>query len=211
MNLVAFNPETELDSFFDTDSYFGFPRVHAEHSSVLPKVNIVEKEEGGITQKIGAYQVKHQGSEITFIDTPGHEAFSSMRVSGTSVTDIVILVVAADDGLMPQTIESINHAKNANVPIIIAINKCDLEGADVDKVKGQLTEHELIVEDYGGEVLSVEVSALKGDGINELLESISLLSEISELESNSALSGPVGRDGYDDRELPVDVPAFWAP
>ena len=112
-----------------------------------------------------------------------------MRVSGTSVTDIVILVVAADDGLMPQTIESINHAKNANVPIIIAINKCDLEGADVDKVKGQLTEHDLIVEDYGGEVLSVEVSAIKGEGINELLESISLLSEISELESNSNLSG----------------------
>jgi len=167
---------------------------HVDHGKTtlldaIRKTNIVEKEEGGITQKIGAYQVKHQGSEITFIDTPGHEAFSSMRVSGTSVTDIVILVVAADDGLMPQTIESINHAKNANVPIIIAINKCDLEGADVDKVKGQLTEHDLIVEDYGGEVLSVEVSAIKGEGINELLESISLLSEISELESNSNLSG----------------------
>jgi translation initiation factor IF-2 len=167
---------------------------HVDHGKTtlldaIRKTNDVEKEEGGITQKIGAYQVKHNKSEITFIDTPGHEAFSSMRISGTSVTDIVILVVAADDGLMPQTIESINHAKNAKVPIIIAVNKCDLEGADVDKVKGQLTEHELIVEDYGGEVLCVEVSALKGEGIDGLLESISLLSEISELESNSNLSG----------------------
>ncbi|MEC7838341.1 MAG: translation initiation factor IF-2 [Chloroflexota bacterium] len=167
---------------------------HVDHGKTtlldaIRKTKEVEKEEGGITQKIGAYQVKHKSSEITFIDTPGHEAFSSMRVSGTSVTDIVILVVAADDGLMPQTIESINHAKNANVPIIVAVNKCDLEGADIDKVKGQLTEHEIIVEDYGGEVLCVEVSALKGEGIDELLESISLLSEISELDSNSNLSG----------------------
>ncbi|MBK90157.1 MAG: translation initiation factor IF-2 [Chloroflexi bacterium] len=167
---------------------------HVDHGKTtlldaIRKTNDVEKEEGGITQKIGAYQVRHKKSEITFIDTPGHEAFSSMRISGTSVTDIVILVVAADDGLMPQTIESINHAKNAKVPIIVAVNKCDLEGADVDKVKGQLTEHELIVEDYGGEVLCVEVSALKGEGIDGLLESISLLSEISELDSNSNLSG----------------------
>jgi len=167
---------------------------HVDHGKTtlldaIRKTNDVEKEEGGITQKIGAYQVRYKKSEITFIDTPGHEAFSSMRISGTSVTDIVILVVAADDGLMPQTIESINHAKNAKVPIIVAVNKCDLEGADVDKVKGQLTEHELIVEDYGGEVLCVEVSALKGEGIDGLLESISLLSEISELDSNSNLSG----------------------
>ena len=167
---------------------------HVDHGKTtlldsIRKTNVVDGEYGGITQKIGAYQVNHNGSEMTFIDTPGHEAFSSMRVSGTSVTDIVVLVVAADDGLMPQTIESINHAKNANVPMIVAINKCDLEGADIDKVKSQLTEHEIIVEDYGGEVLSVQVSALKGEGIDELLESITLLSEINELQSNTKNSG----------------------
>ena len=167
---------------------------HVDHGKTtlldsIRKTKVVDGEYGGITQKIGAYQVNHNGSEMTFIDTPGHEAFSSMRVSGTSVTDIVVLVVAADDGLMPQTIESINHAKNANVPMIVAINKCDLEGADIDKVKSQLTEHEIIVEDFGGEVLSVQVSALKGEGIDELLESITLLSEINELKSNSKNSG----------------------
>ena len=167
---------------------------HVDHGKTtlldsIRKTNVVDGEYGGITQKIGAYQVNHNGSEMTFIDTPGHEALSSMRVSGTSVTDIVVLVVAADDGLMPQTIESINHAKNANVPMIVAINKCDLEGADIDKVKSQLTEHEIIVEDYGGEVLSVQVSALKGEGIDELLESITLLSEINELQSNTKNSG----------------------
>ena len=172
---------------------------HVDHGKTtlldsIRKTNVVDGEYGGITQKIGAYQVNHNGSEMTFIDTPGHEAFSSMRVSGTSVTDIVVLVVAADDGLMPQTIESINHAKNANVPMIVAINKCDLEGADIDKVKSQLTEHEIIVEDYGGEVLSVQVSALKGEGIDELLESITLLSEINELQSCLLYTSPSPRD-----------------
>ena len=197
-NSTALNVGSSIDVNDDNQGEKRAPVItvlgHVDHGKTtlldsIRKTNVVDGEYGGITQKIGAYQVKYKGSEMTFIDTPGHEAFSSMRVSGTSVTDIVVLVVAADDGLMPQTIESINHAKNAKVPMIIAINKCDLEGADIDRVKSQLTEHEIIVEDYGGEVLSVQVSALKGDGIDELLESISLVSEINELESNSKTSG----------------------
>ena len=167
---------------------------HVDHGKTtlldaIRQTNEVDNEHGGITQKIGAYQVKYNNSEMTFIDTPGHQAFSSMRVSGTSVTDIVVLVVAADDGLMPQTIESINHAKNAKVPMIVAINKCDLEGSDIDRIKSQLTEHEIIVEDYGGDVLAVQVSALKREGIDTLLDSISLLSEINEFQSNSNIPG----------------------
>tara|TARA_B110000438_G_scaffold49823_1_gene50312 strand:+ start:2337 stop:4130 length:1794 start_codon:yes stop_codon:yes gene_type:complete len=167
---------------------------HVDHGKTtlldaIRQTNEVDSEYGGITQKIGAYQVKYKNSEMTFIDTPGHQAFSSMRVSGTSVTDIVVLVVAADDGLMPQTIESINHAKNAKVPMIVAINKCDLEGSDIDKIKSQLTAHEIIVEDYGGDVLAVQVSALKKEGIDTLLDSISLLSEINEFQSNSNIPG----------------------
>lgn len=167
---------------------------HVDHGKTtlldaIRQTNEVDNEHGGITQKIGAYQVKYKNSEMTFIDTPGHQAFSSMRVSGTSVTDIVVLVVAADDGLMPQTIESINHAKNAKVPMIVAINKCDLEGSDIERIKSQLTEHEIVVEDYGGDVLTVQVSALKRDGIDTLLDSISLLSEINEFQSNSNIPG----------------------
>jgi len=167
---------------------------HVDHGKTtlldaIRQTNEVDSEYGGITQKIGAYQVKYKNSEMTFIDTPGHQAFSSMRVSGTSVTDIVVLVVAADDGLMPQTIESINHAKNAKVPMIVAINKCDLEGSDIDKIKSQLTAHEIIVEDFGGDVLAVQVSALKKEGIDTLLDSISLLSEINEFQSNSNIPG----------------------
>ncbi len=167
---------------------------HVDHGKTtlldaIRQSNEVSKEQGGITQKIGAYQVKHNKYKMTFIDTPGHAAFSSMRISGTSVTDIVVLVVAADDGLMPQTIESINHAKNASVPMIIAVNKIDLDGADIDKIKGQLAEHEVIVEDLGGEVICVPVSALNKKGIDELLESINLLAEINELEANSNLPG----------------------
>ena len=197
-NSSALNVGSSIDSNTENQGEKRAPVItvlgHVDHGKTtlldsIRKTNVVDGEHGGITQKIGAYQVNHNGSEMTFIDTPGHEAFSSMRVSGTSVTDIVVLVVAADDGLMPQTIESINHAKNANVPMIVAINKCDLEGADIDKVKSQLTEHEIIVEDYGGEVLSVQVSALKGEGIDELLESITLLSEINELQSNTKNSG----------------------
>ena len=144
----------------------------------------VEGEAGGITQHIGAYQVGYQDKFITFVDTPGHEAFTEMRARGAKLTDIAILVVAADDGLMPQTIEAISHIKAAGTALIIAINKIDMPTADPDKVKRQLSEHELLVEDWGGDVISVNISALKSEGIDELLENILLLAEINELRHN---------------------------
>ena len=145
---------------------------------------VVETEAGGITQSIGAYQVNRNGQLLTFIDTPGHAAFTQMRASGAQVTDIAVLVVAADDGVMPQTIEAIDHARAANVPIIVAINKIDAPGADIDKTNAQLAEHEIIVESYGGDTVAVPVSALKGDGIDDLLESLLLVAEIQELKAN---------------------------
>ena len=197
-NSSALNIGSEIDTNEKNTGETRAPVItvlgHVDHGKTtlldaIRQSNEVSKEQGGITQKIGAYQVKHNKYKMTFIDTPGHEAFSSMRISGTSVTDIVVLVVAADDGLMPQTVESINHAKNASVPMIIAVNKIDLDGADIDKIKGQLAEHEVIVEDLGGEVICVSVSALNKKGIDELLESINLLAEINELEANSNLPG----------------------
>ena len=197
-NTSALNIGSEIDTNEKNTGETRAPVItvlgHVDHGKTtlldsIRETNEVSKEQGGITQKIGAYQVKQNKYKMTFIDTPGHEAFSSMRISGTSVTDIVVLVVAADDGLMPQTIESINHAKNASVPMIIAINKIDLDGANVDKIKGQLAEHEVIVEDLGGEVICVPVSALNKIGIDELLESINLLAEINELQANSNLPG----------------------
>lgn len=149
----------------------------------------VDSEAGGITQHIGAYQVEFRGKPITFIDTPGHEAFTEMRARGTQLTDIAILVVAADDGLMPQTIEAISHIKAAGTPLIVAINKIDLPNADSDKVKRQLSEQELLVEDWGGDIISVNVSALKSEGINDLLENILLLAEISELKYDPSSPG----------------------
>ncbi|MCZ6539152.1 MAG: translation initiation factor IF-2 [Chloroflexi bacterium] len=146
--------------------------------------NVVETEAGGITQSIGAYQVNKDGQLLTFIDTPGHAAFTQMRASGAQVTDIAVLVVAADDGVMPQTIEAIDHARAADVPIIVAINKIDAPGADIDKTNAQLAEHEIIVESYGGDTVAVPVSALKGDGIDDLLESLLLVAEIQELKAN---------------------------
>ena len=162
---------------------------HVDHGKTtlldaIRGTSVVETEAGGITQSIGAYQVEHQGSTLTFIDTPGHEAFTAMRARGAQVTDIAVIVVAADDGVMPQTIEAINHAKAAEVPIVIAINKSDLPSADSVRVKTELLEQDVIVEDLGGDVLSVELSALKGEGIDELLESLSILSEISELRAD---------------------------
>ena len=145
---------------------------------------MVEGEAGGITQHIGAYQVEKNGQLITFIDTPGHEAFTSMRARGAQATDIAILVVAADDGVMPQTIESINHAKAAEVPIIVAVNKIDKPAADPSKVKNELLQHEVFVESMGGETLEVEVSALKGTNLDKLLEGILLQSELLELKAN---------------------------
>ena len=162
---------------------------HVDHgkTSLLDAIRdarVVEGEAGGITQHIGAYQVEKNGQKISFIDTPGHEAFTSMRARGAQATDIAILVVAANDGVMPQTVESINHAKAANVPIIVAINKMDLPAADPSKVRNELLQHEVFVESMGGEVLDVEVSAKTGDGIDKLLETILLQAEVMEIKAN---------------------------
>ncbi len=148
--------------------------------------SVADKEVGGITQHIGAYQVDRDGAIITFLDTPGHEAFTAIRARGSRVTDIAVLVVAADDGIMPQTDEAISHAKAAGVPMIVAINKMDLPAADPERVKRQLSERNLLVEDWGGEIVSVEVSARTGDGVEELLENILVVAEISELKANPA-------------------------
>ena len=146
---------------------------------------VVAGEAGGITQHIGAYQVTTKGGqEVTFLDTPGHAAFTEMRARGANVTDIVILVVAADDGIMPQTIEAINHTKAAGVPMIVAINKMDVEGANPQKVRERLLEHEVIVEAMSGDVQDVEISALKGDGMDDLTEKIQLQAELLELKAN---------------------------
>jgi translation initiation factor IF-2 len=159
---------------------------HVDHGKTLlldkiRSANVVAGEAGGITQHIGAYQVEWQGHPITFIDTPGHAAFTAMRARGAQVTDIVILVVAADDGVMPQTIEAIDHAKAADVPIIVAVNKMDRPDADPQRVLQQLSERELVPEQWGGDTITVEVSALAGTGINELLEQIVLVAEVEEL------------------------------
>ncbi|HBN97428.1 MAG TPA: translation initiation factor IF-2, partial [Firmicutes bacterium] len=129
----------------------------------------------GITQHIGAYQVVYNGKPITFLDTPGHEAFTAIRARGAKATDVAVLVVAANDGVMPQTVEALNHAKAANVPIIVAINKTDLHAANPERVKQELTEHGLVVEEWGGDTIAVNVSALQGEGIDELLEMILLV------------------------------------
>ena len=162
---------------------------HVDHgkTSLLDRIrnsNVTASEAGGITQHIGAYRVNCKGKEITFLDTPGHEAFTSMRARGASVTDIAILVVAADDGIMPQTVEAINHAKAAGVSIIVAINKMDKEGANPQNVMQQLTEHNLVVEEWGGDVICVPVSAKTGMGIDDLLENILLVAEVAELKAN---------------------------
>lgn len=162
---------------------------HVDHgkTSLLDAIrqsNITSHEAGGITQHIGAYQVRYEGKKITFMDTPGHEAFTAMRARGAQVTDIAVLVVAADDGVMPQTIESINHAKSANVPIIVAINKIDKESANPQQVMQQLTEYGLISEEWGGDTIMVPVSAHKKIGLDELLENILVLAEVQELKAN---------------------------
>lgn len=164
---------------------------HVDHGKTslldaLRKANVVSGEAGGITQHIGAYQVAINKKKITFLDTPGHAAFTEMRSRGAKVTDIVVLVVAADDGIMPQTIEAINHAKAAEVPLIVAINKMDREGANPDRIRQDLLQHEVIVEAMSGDVQDVEISALKGTGLDELKEAILLQSELLELEANAA-------------------------
>ncbi len=168
---------------------------HVDHGKTslldaIRKAKVASGEAGGITQHIGAYNVKLEtGEQITFIDTPGHEAFTAMRARGAHVTDIAIIVVAADDGMMPQTVEAVNHAKAAKVPIIVAINKMDKPGANPEKIKQQLTELELVPEEWGGTTIYVPVSALKGDGIPQLLEQINLVAEVAELRANPKRSG----------------------
>lgn len=162
---------------------------HVDHgkTSILDRIrnaHITAGEAGGITQHIGAYQVRYEGKDITFLDTPGHEAFTAMRARGANITDIAILVVAADDGIMPQTVESINHAKAAGITVIVAINKMDKEGANPDRVKEELTKYGMVCEEWGGDVICVPVSAKTGEGIDELLENILLVAETSELKAN---------------------------
>ena len=162
---------------------------HVDHgkTSILDRIrnaHVADGEAGGITQHIGAYQVKVDGQEITFLDTPGHEAFTSMRARGANITDIAILVVAADDGIMPQTIESINHAKAAGVSLIVAINKMDKEGANPDRIKEELTKYDIVCEEWGGDVICVPVSAKTGEGIDDLLENVLLVAEVKELKAN---------------------------
>ncbi|WP_010649250.1 translation initiation factor IF-2 [Oceanobacillus massiliensis] len=162
---------------------------HVDHGKTtlldaIRHTKVTAGEAGGITQHIGAYQVENEGKKISFLDTPGHAAFTSMRSRGAQVTDIAILVVAADDGVMPQTVEAINHAKAAEVPIIVAVNKMDKEGANPDRVMQELTEYELIPEDWGGSTIFVNLSAIKNEGIDDLLEMILLVAEVEELKAN---------------------------
>jgi translation initiation factor IF-2 len=166
---------------------------HVDHgkTTLLDRIrsaNVVAGEAGGITQHIGAYQVEKNGKKITFIDTPGHAAFSKMRMRGAQVTDVVVLVVAADDGVMPQTIEAINHAKAADVPIIVAVNKIDKDNADPQRVLTQLTEYEIVPEAWGGDTIVVEMAAQQGLGIDDLLEQLNVVAELEDLTAN-----PTGR------------------
>jgi translation initiation factor IF-2 len=162
---------------------------HVDHGKTtlldtIRKTAVVDSEQGGITQHIGAYQVEVNGHPITFIDTPGHEAFTALRARGANITDIVVLVVAANDGVMPQTVEAISHAKAADVKLIVAVNKVDLPGADPLRVRTELTEHDVITEELGGDVPSVEVSALTGDGVDDLLDVIDLIAQLEEFKAN---------------------------
>jgi translation initiation factor IF-2 len=167
---------------------------HVDHgkTSLLDAIrnaNVTAGEFGGITQHIGAYQVKVNEKKVVFLDTPGHEAFTAMRARGAQVTDIAVLVVAADDGVMPQTVEAINHAKAAHVPVLVAINKIDKPEANPDRIKQQLSDHGLVAEEWGGDTIFVPVSAIRGDGLEELLEMILLLSEVAELKASPERAG----------------------
>ena len=166
---------------------------HVDHGKTtlldaIRRTNVTEQEFGGITQHIGAYQVEWKGKKITFIDTPGHAAFTAMRARGASVTDIAVLVVAADDAVMPQTVEAIDHARAAEVPIIVAINKIDKDDANVERTMQQLSEHNLMAEEWGGDTITIKMSAKKGEGIDELLEMILLVAEMADLHAEASAS-----------------------
>lgn len=170
---------------------------HVDHGKTtlldaIRRTNVTEQEHGGITQHIGAYQVDLNGKKITFLDTPGHEAFTAMRARGASVTDIAVLVVAADDAVMPQTIEAIDHARAAEVPIIVAINKIDKDDANVERTMQQLSDHNLLPEEWGGDTITVKMSAKKGEGVDELLEMILLVAEMADLHAEASASRVVG-------------------
>ncbi len=196
--LIRLKSRDEVKGFEEEEEEVWVPRPpvvtimgHVDHGKTtlldtIRKTNVASLEAGGITQHIGAYQIEFMGKKITFIDTPGHEAFTSLRARGALATDIVILVVAADDGVMPQTIEAINHAKAAGVPIIVAINKIDKPNANIDRVKNQLVTYGLIPEEWGGQTPFVEISAKAGKNINTLLEIILLVAELMELKANIA-------------------------
>src|SRR5205823_754938 len=178
---------------------------HVDHGKPLlldriRQTNVVASEAGGITQHIGAYQAEKDGRLITFIDTPGHEAFTAMRARGADVTDIAVLVVAADDGVMPQTVEAINHARAAEVPIVVAVNKIDRDDADPNRVKQQLSEQGLVPEEWGGDTITVEISALQSTGVDDLLEQLLLVAEVEELTAN-----PEGRARGTVLEANLDV------
>jgi translation initiation factor IF-2 len=209
---VELQRQLGVDELFDEDDENAEPRPpvitimgHVDHGKTklldyIRNANVVAGEAGGITQHIGAYQVDQNGRRITFIDTPGHEAFTAMRARGAQSTDIVILVVAADDGVMPQTIEALNHARAAEVPIVVAINKIDRETANPDRVKQQLSEQGLIPQDWGGDTEMVPVSAVTGEGIDDLLETILLVADLEELKAN-----PQGRAAGVVLEAHLDV------
>ncbi|HJG32735.1 translation initiation factor IF-2 [Jeotgalicoccus aerolatus] len=196
--LEVHTDESDLTNFFDLEEETldeVRPSVvtimgHVDHGKTtlldsIRNTKVTAGEAGGITQHVGAYQIEHEGNKITFLDTPGHAAFTTMRARGAQVTDITILVVAADDGVMPQTIEAINHAKAAEVPIIVAVNKTDKPTANADRVMTELGEHGLYPEDWGGDTIFVQLSALTGEGIDDLLEMITLVGEVSELKTTS--------------------------
>ncbi len=200
---------SDEDSDEDDDTPHRPPIVtimgHVDHGKTklldhIRQANVAEGEAGGITQHIGAYQASKDGHALTFIDTPGHEAFTAMRARGADATDIVVLVVAADDGVMPQTLEALSHAKAAEVPIVVAVNKMDREGANPDRVMQQLSEHDLIPEEWGGDTIFAKLSALTGDGVDDLLDSLLLVAEVEDLRAD-----PEGRAAGTVLESHLDV------